>query len=59
MRVTGEIAQDLFWSRERRLAVDHLLDVPQRADEAPERALVSKTGMRVKELQLAGVVRNP
>src|SRR6266849_5537810 len=54
--VTGEIAQDLFWSRERRLAIDHPLDVPQRADEALERALVSKTGMRVEELQLAGVV---
>src|SRR5262245_51592502 len=50
--VTGEIAQDLFWSRERRLAVDHPLDVPQRADEALERSFVGKPGKRVEELQL-------
>src|SRR5579864_6068719 len=57
MRVTGEIAQDLLWSRERRLVVDHPFDVPQWGDEALERALVGKPGMRVEELQLAGVVR--
>src|SRR5215475_11412706 len=53
MRVTGEIAQDLLGSGERRLAVDHPLDVPQRGDEALERAFVGKFGMRVEELQLA------
>jgi hypothetical protein len=42
--------------RERRLAVDHPLDVPQRADEALEPALVGEPGMRVEELQLAGAV---
>src|SRR5262249_60099787 len=45
--VTGEIAQHLFWSRERRLAVDYPFDVPQRAEEALECALVGKTGMGV------------
>jgi hypothetical protein len=57
VRVTGEIAQDLFWSGERRLAVDHPLDSPQRADEALERPFVGQPGMRVEELQLAGVMR--
>src|SRR5262249_57394706 len=57
MCVTGEIAQYLLRSRERRFAVDHPLDVPQRADEALERAFVGKPGMGVEELQLAGVVR--
>src|SRR5262245_37611570 len=55
--VTGEIAQHLFWSRERCLTVYYPFDVPQRAEEALERALVGKTGMGVEELQLAGVVR--
>jgi len=31
--------------------VDHPLDVPQRGDEALERAFVGKFGMRVEELQ--------
>jgi hypothetical protein len=31
--------------------------VPQRADEALERALVSKPGMGVEERQLAGAMR--
>ena len=57
VRVTGKIAQHLLGARERRLAVDHPLAVPQRADEALERALVSKPGMGVKERQLAGAVR--
>jgi hypothetical protein len=58
MRVTGEIAQHLLGSGERRLAVDHPLRVPQWGDEALERALVGKPGMRVEEPQLAGVVRS-
>jgi hypothetical protein len=33
------------------------LDAPQWGDEALERLLVGKPGMRVEELQLAGVVR--
>src|SRR5246127_3406328 len=33
MRVTGEIAQHLLGSRERRLAVDYPVDAPQRGDE--------------------------
>jgi hypothetical protein len=57
MGVTAEISADLPGSCERRLAVDHPLDVPQRADEALERAVVSKTGKRVEEPQLAGAVR--
>ena len=56
MGVTGEIAQHLFGSRKRRLAIDHPLDVPQRGDEALECALVSEPGLRVEELQLAGAV---
>src|SRR5215475_13517492 len=55
MRVTGEIAQHLLGPCERRLAVDYPLDVPQRGDEALEGTLVGKSGMRVEELQLAGV----
>src|SRR5215470_13038137 len=50
MRVTGEIPQYLLGSGERRLAVDHPFDVPQWGDEALERSLVSKPGMRVEEL---------
>src|SRR5580700_122132 len=42
MGVTGEIAQHLLGSCERRLAVDHPLDVPQRGEEALERALVGE-----------------
>src|SRR5215469_16330259 len=57
MGVTGEIAQHLLWPRERRLAVDHPLDTPQRGDEALERSLVGKSGMGVEELQRAGVMR--
>ena len=57
MGVTGEIAQHLFGSGKRRLAIDYPLDVPQRGNEAPECALVSKPGLRVEELQLAGAVR--
>jgi len=50
MRVTGEIAQHLLGSSERRFAVDHPLDVPQRGDELLERAFVGKPGMGVEEL---------
>ena len=57
MRVTGEIAQHLLGPCKRRLAIDHPLDAPQRGDEALERPLVGKPGMRVEERQLAGVVR--
>src|SRR5215475_7236160 len=45
MGVTGEIAQDLFGSRERSLAIDHPADAPQGGDEAFERSLVGKPGM--------------
>src|SRR5271157_2198844 len=55
--VTGKIAQHLLWSRERRLAIDDPLDAPQWGDEALEGLLVGEPGMRVEELQLAGVVR--
>ena len=55
--VTGKIAQHLLRSRERRLAIDDPLDAPQWGDEALERLLVGEPGMRVEELQLAGVVR--
>ena len=34
MRVTGEIAQHLLGSRERRLAVNYPVDAPQRGNEA-------------------------
>jgi hypothetical protein len=54
VRVTGEVAQHLLGSGERRLAVDHPLGVPQWGDEALERAPVGKPGMRVEEPQLAG-----
>ena len=57
MRVTGEIAQHLLGSRERRLAMDYPVDAPQRGDEVLERPLLGKPGMRVEELQLAAVVR--
>ena len=36
MGVTGEIAQHLLGSRERRLAVDYPVDAPQRGDKALE-----------------------
>src|SRR5215471_17922699 len=52
MRVTGEIVQHLLGSRERRLAVDYPVDAPQRGDEALERPLLGKPGMRVEERQL-------
>src|SRR5580704_962122 len=48
MRVTGEIPQYLLGSGERRLAVDHPLDVPQWGEEALERPLVGKAGMGVE-----------
>ena len=54
--VTGQIAQHLFRSGERRLAIDDPFDAPQRGDEALERGLVGEPGMRVEERQLAGVV---
>ena len=57
MGVTGEIAQHLLRSRERRLAIDDPLDAPQWGDEALERLLVGEPGMGVEEPQLAGVVR--
>ena len=57
MRVTGEIAQRLLGPRERRLAIEHPLDAPQRGDEALESPLVGKSGMRVEERQPTGVVR--
>src|SRR5215472_13066618 len=57
MGVTGNISQHLLWPCERRPAVDHPLDTPQRGDEALERCLVGKSGMGVEELQLAGVMR--
>src|SRR6516164_7576122 len=57
MRVTGEIAQYLLGSRERRLAVDYPVDAPQHGDEALERPLLGKPGMRVEKRQLAAVVR--
>ena len=57
MSVTGEIAQHLLGSCERRLAVDHPLDAPQRGNEPLERSLVGEFGVGVEELQLAGVVR--
>src|SRR5215475_16086465 len=57
MRITGEIAQHLLGSRERRLAVDYPLDAPQRGDEALKRPLVGESGMGVEKLQLTGAVR--
>ena len=45
MGVTGEIAQHLLGPCERRLAIDHPLDAPQRGDEALERPLVGESGM--------------
>ncbi|MBV8920630.1 MAG: phage integrase N-terminal SAM-like domain-containing protein [Bradyrhizobium sp.] len=57
MGVTREIAQHLLGACERRLAIDHPLDAPQRGDEALERSLVGKPGMGVEERQLVGVVR--
>ena len=57
MRVTGEIAQHLLGSRERRLAVDYPVDAPERGDEALERPLLGKVGVRVEERQLVAVVR--
>src|SRR5271157_3050147 len=57
MSVTGEIAQHLLGPCERRLAVDHPLDAPQRGNEPLERSLVGESGVGVEELQLAGVVR--
>src|SRR5262244_1996539 len=42
MRVTGEIAQHLLRSRERRLAVDYPVDAPQRGNEALERPFLDK-----------------
>ena len=55
--VTGEIAQHLLGPSERRLAIDHPLDAPQRGDETLERPLVGKPGMGVEERQLIDVVR--
>ena len=52
MRITGEIAQHLLGSCERRLAIDDPFDVPQRGDEAFERAFVGEPGMRIEEVQL-------
>ena len=57
MRVTREIAQHLLGSGERRLAVDYPVEAPQRGDEALERPLLGKPGMRVEERQVAAVVR--
>src|SRR6516164_523139 len=56
MGITGEIAQHLLWPCERRLAIDHPLDTPQRGDEALEGCLIGKSGMGVEELQLAGIM---
>ena len=57
MGVTGEIAQHLLGPCERRLAIDHPLDAPQRGEEPLECSLVGESGMGVEELQLAVVVR--
>ena len=42
MRVTGEIAQHLLGSRERRRAVDYPVDAPQRGDKTLERPLLGR-----------------
>src|SRR5262249_29888626 len=57
MRVTGEIAQHLLGSRERRLAMDYPVDAPQRGEEVLERPRAGKPGMCGEEVQLAAVVR--
>ncbi len=57
MGIAGEIAQHLLGSCERRLAIDHPPDAPQRGDETLERLLVGEPGMGIEELQLVGVVR--
>jgi len=56
VRVKGKIAQDLLRSRERRLAINHSLDAPQRGRKPLNVVLSASPACGLKS-QLAGVVR--
>jgi len=56
MGIAREIAQDLFWPRERLLGVDHPLSPAQRRQEALEGSLVGERGMVAEEGEAGTVI---
>src|SRR5215472_15000082 len=52
--VASDIVEDLGWTGERLLRVDHPLGVPNRHQIPPERGWFMKLAMRGEELQLTG-----